>query len=136
METNLYIDLPKTHYQPEEILRGEILWALEKPPERIYLSLGWWTEGRGSKDAKIETELDWPTLDTAGQQSFEIPLPKTPYSFQGQLITLKWALELHTEKGKLTHSVEISIGPGDAPVDLPLLEDESARKSFFRIGHR
>lgn len=136
METNLYIDLPKTHFQPGEILRGEILWALDQAPERIYLSLGWWTEGRGTKDAKIETELDWQTREPAGKQSFEIPLPKTPYSFQGQLITLKWALELRAERGKQTDSVDISIAPGDAPVDLPLIEDESARKSLFRIGHR
>lgn len=136
MEATLYIDLPKTHYQPGEVIRGEILWALDQPPERIRLSLGWWTEGRGSKDAKIETELDWPTQDTAGQQSFEISLPKTPYSFHGQLITLKWALELRVEKGDQRHSLEISMAPGEAAVDLPLLEDESPRKSILRFGHR
>jgi hypothetical protein len=136
MEAKLYIDLPKTHYQPEELLRGEILWALDEAPGRIYLSLGWWTEGRGSKDAKIETELDWPTRDSAGQHKFELPLPKTPYSFQGQLITLKWALELRTEKGKHRHSLDLTIAPGDGPVDLPILEDESSRKSLFRFGRR
>ncbi|WP_269523346.1 hypothetical protein [Coraliomargarita parva] len=136
MDSSLYIDLPKTHYQPEETLRGEILWAQDEAPESIHLSLGWWTEGRGSKDAKIETELEWPSTDTAGQQSFEITLPKTPYSFNGQLITLKWALELRTRKGGHSHSVEISIAPGDAPVDLPLIEDESPRKSIFRFGRR
>lgn len=136
MEASLYIDLPKTHYQPGEVLRGEILWALEEAPGRIYLSLGWWTEGRGSKDAKIEAEVDWPISDRAGQQYFELPLPRAPYAFHGQLITLKWALELRTEKGRHAHSIELTIAPGDAPVDLPLIEDESPRKPLFRFGSR
>ena len=136
MDTQLYLDLPKTHYRPEELLRGEILWALDEAPGEIQLSLGWWTEGRGSKDAKIETTREWPTRDNAGRQSFELSLPKTPYSFQGQLITLKWALELRTKEGGHHYSLELTISPSEAPVDLPLVEDESSRKSLFGFSRR
>ena len=125
MDTQLYIDLPKTSFQPGETISGEILWALNEAPMNLNLSLGWWTEGKGTKDAKIETELEWPASESAGRQAFEIELPPTPYSFEGHLISLKWALEVRTQKGKQVQSVELTISPNDTPIELPLVEDES-----------
>lgn len=130
MDTTLYIDLPKTVYLPGELLKGEVLWALEKAPEKLYLSLGWWTEGRGSKDAKITEELEWQAPDSAGKQSFEITLPETPYSLEGHLISIKWGLELSTEKGKNSQALDIVISPNETAIELPLIENESKRKSF------
>ena len=136
MDTELYLDLPARDFEPGEMIRGEVLWALPESPKRLTLSLGWWTEGRGTKDAKIETELEWLTQHLAGKESFELQLPKTPYSFNGHLITLKWALELRTEKGRHEHIVEICVAPNRVPVALNLLEDERPRKSFSLFGNR
>lgn len=130
MDTSLYIDLPKTNYRPGELLRGELLWALDEPPEKIELSLGWWTEGRGDKDANIEHMLEWRSMESAGKESFEMKLPESPYSFEGHLISLKWALELRTANGKQSTTLNLLIAPTDEPIALPLIEDESKRKSF------
>jgi len=130
METDLYIDLSKTAYRPGETLRGEILWALDASPKSLHLSLGWWTEGRGTKDAKIEFEREWTTDEVAGREPFEVKLPKTPYSFDGQLISLKWALELRTGKGGHEQLLDLVVAPGDSPVELPLIEDDSPKKPF------
>ncbi|MFP4070404.1 MAG: hypothetical protein ACLFVC_09525 [Opitutales bacterium] len=130
MDTDLYIDLPRTTYRPGATLSGEILWALKQSPESLHLSLGWWTEGRGTKDAKIEVEREWSTREPAGREAFEFQLPETPYSFDGQLISLKWALELRSGKGGHECLMDLVLSPGGAPIELPLLEDESPRKSF------
>lgn len=130
MATELFIDLPKTIYQPGETLVGEVLWALEKSPEKLQLRLGWWTEGRGDRDAKIEFEKEWITDEPAGKESFEIILPASPYSFEGHLISLKWALELSTRKGKHQTSIDLVLTSGQTAVELPMVEHESKRKPF------
>ncbi len=135
MEDSLLIDVPRTAYRPGETVRGEILWALEKPPEIVRLTLGWWTEGRGTKDAKIVGEKEWPTTEPAGRESFEFELPGTPYAFNGTLITLKWGLELTLKKGSAETLQEIVLAPGAIPPQLEHLPDERPRKSFsFRYG--
>lgn len=96
----------------------------------MQLSLGWWTEGRGDRDAKIETELEWITNETAGQEDFEIKLPTSPYSFEGHLISLKWALELRSKKGDSSKTLDITVTPNGKEISLPLIEDESKRKPF------
>lgn len=130
METDLFIDLPRSIYRPGETISGQILWALNKSPEKMQLSLGWWTEGRGDRDAKIETELEWITNETAGQEDFEIKLPTSPYSFEGHLISLKWALELRSKKGDSSKTLDITVTPNGKEISLPLIENESKRKPF------
>lgn len=124
IDSQLYIDLPSSCYRPGETLSGEILWALDEAPETIELSLGWWTEGRGDKDACIEKKLEWKSMQTAGKESFEMKLPESPYSFEGHLISLKWALELRTTKGEESTTLNLAIAPDGKPVELSLIEDD------------
>lgn len=123
MEQSLYIDLPKYAYLPGEIIRGSILWALDKSPETVRLSFGWWTEGRGSEDSYVVNELEWNTHDTAGNETFEFTVPEAPYSFSGHLITLKWGLELSVKKGRDSSLQDITIGLSEIPVQLPYIDE-------------
>ena len=135
MESNLFIDLPRTHYRPGETLAGEILWSLENAPESLCLTLGWWTEGRGTKDAKIESELEWSSQALAGKEAFEFTIPASPYSFDGHLISLQWALELRVKKGKDAQTLNITVAPTDHAVELPLI-DEGSKKSLSSLRDR
>lgn len=136
METNLYIDLPKLAFLPGETVTGKILWALDRPPGEILLSLGWWTEGCGSKDAKIVGESTWQTNATAGEEAFSFTIPESPISFNGQLISLKWGLELSARESREKQVLEIVVSPWGVPVDLPKVENESSRKSISLIRNR
>lgn len=135
MSAELLIDIPKTVYRPGGTVTGEVLWSVDEAPGAVELTLGWWTEGRGTKDATIEAETRWETAAPAGKERFSLQLPASPYSFSGQLITLKWALELRTREGghSVTQEIVVSTGPG--AVDLPKI-DESRRKSFSFFGRR
>lgn len=135
MDSSLFIDLPKSHYRPGETIRGSILWALNTPPQVLRLNLGWWTEGKGSKDAKIEAQQEWTTAELAGQEPFEFTLPASPYSFSGHLISLHWALDLSLEKIDSSHTLKITVAPGSDPIELPLV-DEGRKKSFSLFSHR
>ena len=130
MTADLFIDLPKTSFTPGELITGKILWALEKPPQEIQLTLGWITEGRGTQDSKIESERLWETEATSGEETFEFTLPASPYSLEGTLISINWALELYVKNGKIEHALPITVCPYDQPVSLTKVADESKRKSF------
>ncbi|HBM86216.1 MAG TPA: hypothetical protein DD423_05460 [Opitutae bacterium] len=130
MDDTLFIDLEQTQLLPGQHVAGKILWALEKGPKEIRLSLGWSTEGRGSRDDKIEAELNWSTEATSGEESFEFTLPASPYSFDGTLISLNWALTLSVKKGKATHQLPITVSPHAEAIALSAVPNESKRKPF------
>lgn len=135
MDTPLYIDLPKIRYAPGETVAGTIFWVLEEPPQTVRLTLGWWTEGRGTRDAAVEATREWKTSALAGEERFELQLSPSPYSFSGPLITLKWALELSTEKGKQTAMTPLVVSPGDEAIELVHL-DEGRKQSVSLERHR
>ncbi len=130
MEANLFIDIPQTQVEPGQTLSGKILWALDKAPKELTLSLGWITEGRGTQDRKVEAEQTWRTEQTSGEEAFEFTLPPSPYSFAGTLISVNWALELHVKKSKAEYRLPITVSPHGQAVDLHQVADESKRKSF------
>jgi hypothetical protein len=130
MDDNIYIDLEQTHLQPGQRFSGKILWALEQPPKQIQLSLGWATEGRGSCDQKIEAELNWDTEATSGEAPFEFTLPSSPYSFDGQLISLNWTLKLSVKKGKAAHECPIIVSPHGYAIDLVAVNTDDKKKKW------
>ena len=134
MDANLFIDLLQTQLEPGQHISGKILWALDKAPKEITLTLGWITEGRGTQDSKVEAEKTWTTEQTSGEESFEFTLPPSPYSFEGTLISVNWALELHVKKGKAEYRLPITVSPHGSAISLSQVSDESKRKplSFLK----
>lgn len=130
MDATLYIDLDSTKLEPGQKVSGKILWALDKAPKEICLSMGWITEGRGTQDSKIEAEKIWETNEISGEEDFEFTLPPSPYSFEGTLISLNWAIELSLKKGKSEYRLPLTVSPTDSPAALGQIVDESKRKSF------
>ncbi len=118
MNNSLYIDLPRKAFAPGENVDGELLWTLDRPPEEITLTLGWWTEGRGTRDARVEVTRTWKTMETAGKETFSLTLPPSPYSFAGTLIALKWALEARVRKGKATVVEPLTVAPAGDEIRL------------------
>lgn len=135
MDDTLFIDLESTQFQPGQHITGKLLWALKAPPKEIHLTLGWFTEGRGTSDQKIEAELKWQTDATSGEEPFEFTLPPSPYSFTGPLIALNWELAASLKKGKAESHLAITVAPNLTPIELSASEDEGKRKSFSKLKH-
>jgi hypothetical protein len=136
MDSNLYIDVANPEVVPGGKVTGKVLWALDKPPGELLLSLGWWTDGRGTKDAKIVEETTWQTSAVAGEEGFSFSIPESPYSFNGQLVSVKWCLELSARESRDKFMLEIIVSPWGVPVELPKVEDESSRKSISFLRNR
>ena len=132
MNDTIYIDLEQTHLQPGQQFSGKILWALQKAPKAVRLTLGWSTEGRGTNDHKTEAELNWTTEAISGEEAFEFTLPASPYSFDGQLISLNWALQLSVKKGKAEHELPIIVSPHGYTVELSAVGKEAKKR--WKLG--
>jgi hypothetical protein len=118
-------DSDKLNYVPGEGISGTLSWNLKKPPVKIDIDLLWYTEGKGDKDVGV---VDKKTIDNpqvTGTYSFSFIAPEAPYSFSGKLISLIWAIEASTKKGRESSSVNITIS--DTGSEVLLEEGERTR---------
>lgn len=94
----------------------------------LTLQLGWFTEGRGTRNAAISWSQSIPLPEPGTDLSFEIPLPDSPWSFAGSLLAVAWRLELLDAKGEPLIAVPLVVAPGGQVVDLPALPKEDLRR--------
>jgi hypothetical protein len=110
-------------FNPGDEVRVRVTWDMPNTPERIDLSLGWHTMGKGDRDESVSEKIE---LDDVGQeQSIElrITLPDGPYSFSGQLISLIWSLQAVARPSGETATHEIVVAPGKMEVQLTEVEE-------------
>lgn len=137
MSDHLIIDIPQKNYRPGQEISGSVLWDMTQRTDRLVLSLGWWTEGKGTKDEAIIQSLSWDNPARIGKEIFRFALPMDiPYTFSGRLISVVWALQFSAEKTKVENSLEIlTISPTDSEFDLTQNTYKSEGKSFSFRAH-
>jgi len=99
-------------------------------PGPLSLQLGWFTEGKGTRDAAVLWHEALPELAPGADRSFEVPLPDAPWSFSGQLVAVEWRLEVLDSNRKPLLAVPLIIAPGGQTATLPGLPKESSRKKW------
>jgi len=104
---------------PGEVLEGSVGWGLDSAPSSAVLRLFWYSAGRGSMDVEIVEELTLPAHRAEICGDFRIPLPNAPYSFRGQLVSLRWAMELVIDRGKHVKRIDLTVSPWVEQVTLP-----------------
>lgn len=112
--TQLLIGLidEKTDFQHGGPIEGAVAWQSENDLKSVSLRLFWYTEGKGDRDVEIveEVEFDGP-FDSREKRAFQFTAPAQPSSYEGRLISIKWALELVAEPCDDTAREEIVISP-------------------------
>lgn len=108
----------KTRFQPGETVRGAASWFFDEKVRELDLRLFWYTQGRGERDVKVVESL--PFRDPQAQESrdFSFQLPAVPFSFEGKLIALAWALELVAQPSGQAFRVDLAVSPTGEPVRL------------------
>lgn len=96
---------------PGQVIEGNVGWRLDDAPSSAVLRLFWYTEGRGTQEVRVVEELKLPTHLAELSGTFRFTVPGMPYSFQGQLITLKWAIELLVNKDKDVERLDLIVSP-------------------------
>ncbi len=110
MRMNIELEGDRRAYEPGEQIAGRVSWILEDPPKEVALRLFWYTEGKGTQDVGIADELSLGP-NQEGRESFRLSFPRTPCSFSGRLLSIRWALELVAEPGGETERVDLVMGP-------------------------
>ena len=97
---SLSIVLDRVAFEPGERLRGSYhivaadLFRLEK----VELTIGWHTEGKGLEASAVEHRAvqrpDEDALDGGGAGKFSARLPASPLSYDGALIKVCWEVRL------------------------------------------
>ena len=96
---------------PSQTIDGTWGWQREDAPRKAMLRLFWYTEGRGTQDVGVVEEIELPADQASLQGTFRFNIPDVPYSFQGQLVTLKWAIELVLNKGREVERLDLVVSP-------------------------
>lgn len=127
-------------FAPEETLVFTLSRATDAKPGPLTLQLGWFTEGRGTRDADIVWSERIDDLAPGADRGFEVRLPEAPWSFAGKLVAVSWRLEALDARGEPLLALPITVGPGGAPVTLPALPPEPSafqkRKARYLAGRR
>ena len=128
----------KISYCPGEKISGEVEWDFTQEVKEIAINVFWYTEGMGDQDSEIAVNEIIKLPLKSDRQSFEIELPMAPYSYSGQITSLKWAIEATSLKDKFKDVKEFSMTPGNKEIILPeIKEDLSRAKNFLeRLSDR
>jgi hypothetical protein len=115
--------------RPHEPVSGRVEWRLEEVPEDLELRLCWFTRGRGTEES--ETVAVLALGDTAsGVREFSFELPGEPWSVDGPLISISWALEVVAKKQGGLALEELVVSPDRSVRKLSeLSESRSAGKA-------
>ena len=111
-------------YLPGDLIHGQVSWMIEKPPKKIKVRMGWYTEGRGTSDSEVIEEIVLSSQECVGTERFQFKAPFAPYSFSGKLISLIWRIDVKVSPGKYTDHQEIIIAPEAKEIHLGIGELE------------
>lgn len=96
-----------------------MLWESDGAPETAEVRLLWFTRGKGTEDgAVVATEIFSNPL-AGDTRQFRFQLPEAPYSYNGKLIAITWAVELVIQPGNHFQRVTFIMGPDGEEVRLP-----------------
>jgi hypothetical protein len=109
----------QTAFRPGDVIEGAALWELDAAPELAELRLVWSTRGKGTEDSEVVTTESFAEPKAGDTRTFRLQLPDAPYSFNGQLISLIWAVELVVKPGDHFDRIEIIVAPDGREIVLP-----------------
>jgi hypothetical protein len=99
-------------YRPGDTIIGTVAWTTERPPAAVEMRLFWFTSGVSPQQVGVASRLAIPAPTSVESREFEFVLPEKPWSFQGRLVALTWALEAVVLPTRICMRCLITIGPG------------------------
>lgn len=121
MSNAIQIELPEDPpaYRPREELVGSFKWKREEAFSTVRLRLMWYTNGVGDRDRGVVETLEWSDLPAEGERFFEIRLPRAPYSFRTDNLSIHWRLEVIGEPGAVRAARELIVSPTEEEIHFP-----------------
>lgn len=100
-DSYMNIELDQPWAECGDYVSGTVSWSGPKRPRSVKVRLRYRTEGRGNTDKGEASEVE-VLADNQGYQQFRLAVPSEgPVSFDGNLISLIWEVELRLDlKGR------------------------------------
>lgn len=108
----------RTTFRPGQEVTGVVSWDLDDSPTAVELHLQWSTRGKGTVDTQIVQTLRFDSPPAKDTRPFTLPLPLTPYSFSGRLLSLVWSLKLVAMPHGETAELPLVVSPVEREIDL------------------
>ena len=118
-KAEIRIEGEKPRFKPGDLLKGYSTWTPELQVENAEIRLFWFTEGLGTQDIGIADVVKLPEPITSNHFPFEFSLPDHPYSMDGNLFSISWALELVMNNEKIVERFDFIMAPGGTAIELP-----------------
>lgn len=99
---SIRIKLDQETVRPGEEIRGRVEWDMvTQGSPKLWISVLWHTEGKGTEDGQTVDQLAVQQPPTSGSHAFSFRLPPYPWSFSGELISVIWLVEASFETADL-----------------------------------
>ncbi|MDY0169754.1 MAG: hypothetical protein RBS80_24635 [Thermoguttaceae bacterium] len=109
----------RTAYYPGEAMDGIVAWDVPGHVRSIEVHLCWHTEGRGTEDAAVVETVVFDNPQPVDAQPFHLTAPIGPYSYDGRLIAVRWAVEAVAKGVRDLARIEVTISPTRESFVLP-----------------
>ena len=109
----------RTAYRPGEPIVGVAAWNVPNPIRQIEVHLCWHTEGRGTEDVSVVETVFFDNPSPTDAKPFHLTAPIGPYSYEGHLIAIHWAVELVGKGMKDIARLGVIISPSGESFGLP-----------------
>lgn len=99
----------RRNYEPGDVLRVEyqVDTGPLGPPRAVEVSVLWHTEGKGDEDLAVHyfnrlSNDEDSLIDFRGPQRFQTTLPRSPLSYDGVIVKLRWCVRVRVfpKRGK------------------------------------
>jgi hypothetical protein len=108
----------RTNFCSGQAVAGEVTWSLPKAPDEVVLELLWTTRGKGTVDTRIVQAVRYAKPLAQDSRAFDLPLPHTPVSFNGKLVSVVWYLRLLARPSNEQAQLKIIISPTGQEMEL------------------
>lgn len=131
------ITIERRDLRPHDTVTGRVAWQLEKEPRDLELRLCWFTSGRGTEESRTIEALRLGD-GLRGEKAFSFRLPAEPWSINGTLVRIAWALEVVAKKTGSLAVEELVVAPQRREIGLRQIESTrsstKAEKWVKRLG--
>lgn len=112
---SITLDEQRSAFEPGDPVPATIEWSLDEEPAAIEVRLVWNTSGRAAEHVQVAETDRIQGPGKSGRRKVEVRAPEGPYSFDGQLVSLTWAIEAVAGE-QADARKEIVIAPRGQPV--------------------
>lgn len=121
----LSVKLNESYFLPNESVSGTVTWKLEKNQiaNEVIVRLKWYTDGKSDEDMQVIAQEKISHPNSEGSHEFSLQLPQFPWSYEGQLFSIKWCIEAQINKE--TQIINIICSPKKEPYRANKIRPES-----------